>query len=184
MVFIGFTAHDKRFLWPFTSAVLLFSLNAVTTGQANRDRSAGTHAPAGDRLFERCGDRINPRTPRHPDLNAAPQAASIRYLSGLQTLNGQSVHYHDAWAVAGDGPGLTWSAANPLAATEIDAIVGQPGHSRRIDYVFVGSAHAHPDARSRIMAAQLIGDSPVDHTWLNDHTGVMVDLDAEITASS
>jgi hypothetical protein len=49
------------------------------------------------------------------DLNAGPDAASVRFLTGLQSLAGRSVHYHDAWAVAGDGPGHTWTTANPLA---------------------------------------------------------------------
>jgi len=113
------------------------------------------------------------------DLNAGPDASSIRYLSGLQTLEGRSVHYHDAWAVAGDGPGHTWSVDNPVAAAEIDRLVGQPGHRRRIDYVFVGSGHAHPRARARILAARLVGDRPVDGVWLSDHAGVLVDLEVE-----
>lgn len=115
------------------------------------------------------------------DLNATPQAASIRYLSGFQALNGRSVHYHDAWAVAGHGPGDTWSVENPVAAAEIDRVVGQPGHRRRIDYVFVGSAHAHPRTRARIVAARLVGRRPVEGVWLGDHAGVLVDLDVEAT---
>jgi endonuclease/exonuclease/phosphatase family metal-dependent hydrolase len=110
------------------------------------------------------------------DLNAGPEAASIRFLSGLQTLNGRSVHYHDAWAVAGHGSGHTWTVDNPVAAAEIDRLVGQPGHRRRIDYVVVGSAHAHPQARTRIMSARLVGDHPVDGVWLGDHAGVLADL--------
>jgi endonuclease/exonuclease/phosphatase family metal-dependent hydrolase len=113
------------------------------------------------------------------DLNAAPSAASIRYLSGLQTVQGRSVHYHDAWAVAGDGPGHTWSVDNPAAAAQIDRVIGQDGHRRRIDYVFVGSAGAHPRARARIRAAELVGDRPVDGVWLSDHAGVLVDLDVQ-----
>lgn len=113
------------------------------------------------------------------DFNAAPEAASIRYLSGLQTLAGGGVHYHDAWAVAGRGPGHTWSVDNPVAAAEIGRLVGQPGHRRRIDYVFVGSAHAHPRARARVLAARLVGDRPVDGVWLSDHAGVLVDLELE-----
>ena len=113
------------------------------------------------------------------DLNAAPQTSSIRFLSGLQALDGRSAHYHDAWAVAGDGPGHTWSVDNPVAAAEIDRLIGQPGHRRRIDYVFVGSAHAHPRARARIVSARLFGDCPVDGVWLSDHAGVLVDLDVE-----
>jgi len=30
------------------------------------------------------------------DFNATPEAASIRYLTGLQSIGGRSVHYHDA----------------------------------------------------------------------------------------
>ena len=103
------------------------------------------------------------------DLNANPQAASVRYLSGLQALNGRSVHYHDAWAVAGEGPGHTWPVDNPAAAAQVDRVVGQPGHRRRIDHVFVGSAHAHPQARAWIVAARPVGDRPVDGVWLSDH---------------
>jgi endonuclease/exonuclease/phosphatase family metal-dependent hydrolase len=114
------------------------------------------------------------------DLNAAPEAASIRYLSGLQTLNERSVHYHDAWTVAGDGPGHTWTVDNPAAAAEIERVIGQPGHRRRIDYVFVGSAHAHPAARAEILAARLVADRPVDGIWLSDHAGVLVDLDVRL----
>jgi endonuclease/exonuclease/phosphatase family metal-dependent hydrolase len=116
------------------------------------------------------------------DLNAAPEAASIRYLSGLQALGGRSVHYHDAWAVAGDGPGHTWSVDNPRAADEIGRLVGQPGHRRRIDYVLVGSAHAHPRGRARVLAARLVGDRPVDGVWLSDHAGVLVDLEVAAAA--
>jgi endonuclease/exonuclease/phosphatase family metal-dependent hydrolase len=47
------------------------------------------------------------------DLNAGPDAASIRFLTGLQSLAGRSVHYHDAWAVAGDGAGHTWTTPTP-----------------------------------------------------------------------
>ncbi|GAA3950563.1 endonuclease/exonuclease/phosphatase family protein [Actinoplanes auranticolor] len=111
------------------------------------------------------------------DLNAGPEAASIRFLSGLQTLDGRSAHYHDAWAVAGDGPGHTWTVDNPLAAAEIERVIGQPGHRRRIDYVFAGSAHAHPQASARIVAAGLMADRPVDGVWLSDHAGVVADLD-------
>lgn len=111
------------------------------------------------------------------DFNAAPDTSGIRFLSGLQSLDGRGVHYHDAWAVAGDGPGHTWTADNPLAAAQIDLVVRQPGHRRRIDYVFVGSWHAHPAAAARIAAARLFADRPVDGVWPSDHAGVVVDLD-------
>ena len=111
------------------------------------------------------------------DFNAAPDAASIRYLTGLQSLGGRSVHYHDAWAVAGDGPGYTWSADNPIAASVIDQIVRQPDHRRRIDYVFTGSWHAHPKAHCHVTAATIAFDQPVDGVWASDHFGLVVDVD-------
>jgi len=111
------------------------------------------------------------------DFNAMPDAASIRYLSGLQSLGGRSVHYHDAWAVAGQGPGHTWTFDNPNAKAVIGQIVRQADHRRRVDYVFVGSWHAHPKAHARIRAATLAFDQPVGGVWASDHFGVVVDLD-------
>lgn len=110
------------------------------------------------------------------DLNAAPEASSVRFLTGLQSLDGRSVHYLDAWAVAGDGPGYTWSTDNPLAAEEIAQLVGQRVHRRRIDYVLIGSAHEHPDGRAEIVTAEPALDRPVDGVWLSDHAGVLVEL--------
>jgi endonuclease/exonuclease/phosphatase family metal-dependent hydrolase len=118
------------------------------------------------------------------DLNAGPEAASIRFLSGLQALGGRSVRYRDGWAAAGDGPGHTWPVDDPAAVAEAERVVGRPGRRRRIDYVFVGSARAHPRARARILAALLVGDRPVDGVWLSDHAGVLVDLDVEAAGGS
>lgn len=109
------------------------------------------------------------------DFNAAPETASIRYMTGRQALAGHSVHYHDAWEIAGDGPGHTWTVDNPRAAEEIGQVVGQPEHRRRIDYVFTGSWHAHPRARCEIRTAALV-DSQT-----SDHYGVVVEV--ELTAA-
>jgi endonuclease/exonuclease/phosphatase family metal-dependent hydrolase len=111
------------------------------------------------------------------DFNAGPDAASIRFLGGLQSLGGRSVHYHDAWAVAGEGPGYTWSCDNPNAVSVIEQIVRQSGHRRRVDYVFVGSWHAHPHAHCHIQGARLVLDQPTDGIWPSDHFGVLVDLE-------
>jgi endonuclease/exonuclease/phosphatase family metal-dependent hydrolase len=110
------------------------------------------------------------------DFSAAPDAACIRYLSGLQSLGGDSVHYHDAWTVAGAGAGYTWSC-DPNARGVIDQIVRQPNHRRRIDYVFVGSWPAHSGARCTIRAAKLAFDEPLDGVWASDHFGVLVELE-------
>ncbi|KRQ95586.1 hypothetical protein CQ12_03050 [Bradyrhizobium jicamae] len=117
------------------------------------------------------------------DFNATPDAASIRYLSGLQSLGGRSVKYHDAWQIAGEGEGHTWNTDNPSAKSEIGKIVRQPHHRRRIDYVFVGSWDAHPKATCEVRAASLAFDQPVDGIWLSDHFGVVADLEISATAS-
>ena len=111
------------------------------------------------------------------DFNATPDAASIRYLTGRQSLGGRSVHYHDAWEVAGEGPGFTWNIDNPNGRSEMDAIIRQPNHRRRIDYVFIGSWYAHPKAHCYIKSAALAFDQPIDGVWVSDHYGVSVDLD-------
>jgi endonuclease/exonuclease/phosphatase family metal-dependent hydrolase len=111
------------------------------------------------------------------DFNATPDAASIRYLTGQQSIGGRSAHYHDAWDVAGTGPGFTWNIDNPNARSEMNAIVRQPNHRRRIDYVFVGSWYAHPGAHCYINSAELAFDQPIGGIWASDHYGVLVDLE-------
>ncbi|MEV6768254.1 endonuclease/exonuclease/phosphatase family protein [Nocardia sp. NPDC051030] len=111
------------------------------------------------------------------DFNAAPDAASLRYLTGRQSLAGRGVQYHDAWEIAGDGPGYTWSDENPNAAQDIEYLVRQPRHRRRIDYVLVGSPYAHPKAYARVRSAVLAFDTPSGDIWASDHFGVVVDLD-------
>lgn len=111
------------------------------------------------------------------DFNATPDSSSIRYMTGLQSLAGRSVHYHDAWAVANNDLGYTWTTDNQNARLEIDQIVRQPNHRRRIDYVFIGSFHAHPKAYARVQSAALAFDKPIDGIWASDHFGVVVDLD-------
>jgi endonuclease/exonuclease/phosphatase family metal-dependent hydrolase len=111
------------------------------------------------------------------DFNASPDAASIRFMRGLQSLGGRSVHYNDAWAVAGEGDGFTWTHANPNAEREIGRIVGQPNHARRLDYVFTGGWDAHPSAFARITSVQLAFDHPIEGVWLSDHFGVCAEID-------
>lgn len=118
------------------------------------------------------------------DFNAGPDAACIRYLTGRQSLQGRSAHYHDAWEVAHHGsptPGDTWTADNPAAAAEIDAVVRQPHHRRRLDYVFIGSWHTHPRARAEVVAATLAFENSVDGVQLSDHFGVVVDVEISAT---
>jgi endonuclease/exonuclease/phosphatase family metal-dependent hydrolase len=92
------------------------------------------------------------------DLNAIPDSASIRHLRKSLL---------DAWERAGDGPGDTWVAENPLAAAAIADTKARPG---RIDYVFVSP-------EMTVVAVRRIGTAPVDGLWLSDHYGVLADVD-------
>jgi endonuclease/exonuclease/phosphatase family metal-dependent hydrolase len=48
------------------------------------------------------------------DLDATPEAASVRFRRGLQSLGGMSVCYRDAWGSTHPGePGHTFTAENP-----------------------------------------------------------------------
>jgi endonuclease/exonuclease/phosphatase family metal-dependent hydrolase len=84
------------------------------------------------------------------DLNATPESAGIRFLRGLQSLDGTSVCYRDAWEAAHPGePGHTFTPENPTMPTgETGAWALEPG--RRIDYVFVRCSDHGPtlDVRS------------------------------------
>lgn len=111
------------------------------------------------------------------DFNAAPDAASIRYMRGLQSLGSSSVHYHDAWEIAGVGPGYTWTVDNPNTRDVVEAVVRQPQHHRRIDYVFIGSWHQHHNASCQVRSAAVAFDQPIDGVWASDHYGVVVDVE-------
>lgn len=118
------------------------------------------------------------------DLNADPDQASIRFLTGRQSLGGRSVYYSDAWEIAGAGPGYTWSIDNPNAREVMDQIVRQPAQHHRFDYVLVGSAHAHPDRYCRVEKARLAFDEPSAGIWASDHFGLIIDVDIGPPASA
>lgn len=105
------------------------------------------------------------------DFNAAADAASIRFLTGRQSLGGTSVRYEDAWeAVHNDEPGHTFSAGSPLVrAGEMPLERG-----RRIDYVMTRST-AHGPLLD-VAECRLAFDQPVDGIWPSDHFGVLAEL--------
>ena len=121
-------------------------------------------------------------TPMHVvlagDLDAVPEAASIRFLSGLQSLDGMSVWYRDAWSsLHGDERGHTFTVQNPLVSEESDTRMEV---SRRIDYVFVRCDFNGPTLE--IADCRLAFDQPIDGTWATDHFGVVADLRVPATA--
>lgn len=118
------------------------------------------------------------------DFNASPDAASIRYLTGLQSLAGRSVRYHDAWAVAGDGPGYTWSVDNDIGRAAIEQIVDQPEHPATDGLRLRRILGRPPASPLPSIAAGLAFDRPIGGIWPSDHFGVMVDVDIGANISS
>jgi endonuclease/exonuclease/phosphatase family metal-dependent hydrolase len=112
------------------------------------------------------------------DFDATPDSASMRFLTGLQSLQGRSTVWYDAWVVAGDGsPGYTWSSDNPYVAPFAAAVFAQPVHRRRIDYVLVGSPFQwRPRVVVRSCQVVLIGG---EGAAPSDHYGVLADLDLD-----
>ena len=105
------------------------------------------------------------------DFNAVPEAASVRFWCGQQSLGGTSVGYQDAWGSAHPGePGHTASPRNPLRV-----VVGQPRErGRRIDYVLLRCSDHGPTLE--VAACALAFDEPVGGVWASDHFGVVADL--------
>jgi endonuclease/exonuclease/phosphatase family metal-dependent hydrolase len=101
------------------------------------------------------------------DFNAAPDSDEVRMLTGRRETAAEGFVLFDAWELAGEGPGATWSNANPWAAPAL-----QP--SRRIDYVF--TAWPGRGGRGHVVAARLAGTEPVDGIIPSDHYGVVADI--------
>jgi endonuclease/exonuclease/phosphatase family metal-dependent hydrolase len=102
------------------------------------------------------------------DLNADPDADEVRFLRGLTSLGGASVHFSDCWTAAGrTEPGYTYDRRNPYALRSHE-------WSRRIDYVFVRG----PDQslRGEPLSARLALDAPTEGVWPSDHFAVFAEI--------
>jgi endonuclease/exonuclease/phosphatase family metal-dependent hydrolase len=110
------------------------------------------------------------------DMDAVPDAASIRFWTGRQSLDGMSVCYRDAWEAANPGkPGDTFTPSNPLVSDWERPF-------RRIDYVLVRCVEGGPTLAVRSCAR--IFDQPIDGVWASDHFGVVADLAVPKRASA
>jgi len=105
------------------------------------------------------------------DLDAEPEAASVRFWCGRQALEGMSVCYVDAWANAHpDEAGHTVIADNALRRYR-----DWPG--RRIDYVLVRCTERGRPSLAVSACARAFAD-PIEGVWASDHAGVYADLEA------
>jgi endonuclease/exonuclease/phosphatase family metal-dependent hydrolase len=103
------------------------------------------------------------------DMDADPCAASIRFWTGLQAIDGTSVCYHDAWEKVHPGePGHTYTPQNPIM---VDG--GWP--FRRIDFVLVRCGE-HGGPALAVDDCRIVLGAPVDGVQASDHYGVLADL--------
>ena len=110
------------------------------------------------------------------DLDATPEASSIRFLTGLQSLYGRSTYFVDAWKAAGnEGPGYTWACENALVAEVAERIVREKEHRRRLDYILVGAPLLYR-GYARVETCRVVLDQPRDGVWASGHFGVFAEI--------
>jgi exonuclease III len=157
--------------WPHSDLPLLLVNHKpswATDLEHERERQAVLTARFVEEIVERTGQHVV----LAGDMDAVPEAASIRFWRGLQSLDGTSVSYRDAWELAhGAEPGPTFApSAMPLTEepwrTDLD---------RRIDYVLVRCGRRGPTLR--VTRCTRVLDTPVDGVWGSDHFGVVADLE-------
>ncbi|XOV90215.1 MAG: endonuclease/exonuclease/phosphatase family protein [Pseudomonadota bacterium] len=104
------------------------------------------------------------------DFNAVPDSTEMRYLRGLQSLEGTSAYFVDAWQMMhGDQAGHTFARDNPYLGDRIT-------QSRRIDYILVGK----PDGRTgRVQSCDLACHLPADGVFPSDHFGLYAELSTD-----
>ena len=103
------------------------------------------------------------------DFNAEPDSDEIRFMRGLRSSGGQSVHFHDAYGHAGAPPGVTFARRNPFAG-----LLREP--DRRIDYIWVRGGDER--FRGEPLAARVAFDEPEGEAFPSDHFGVIAELRA------
>lgn len=146
----------------------LLIINHFPDYQVDHERERELQTVFIARLVE---DRIA-RRPTHVivagDLDAEPDAASLRFLSGKQSLDGLNVCYRNAWDATHSGEhGATFVSWNAVA----------PGHwpFARIDHIFVRCG-VYGGPTLRIAGCELAFHEPVDGVWASNHFGLVADL--------
>lgn len=117
------------------------------------------------------------------DLNTVPDAAPIRYLTGLDVVQNQSTLWLDAWDAA--EPGADGSTIAPSIYSQIEAgkrtdtpYLPERHPRQRYDYLLVhewSHGHAGDPLRARRFATETFAHDGRDLT-VSDHYGVLADL--------
>lgn len=156
---------------------LLF-VNHFPNFQLSFERERELQAIATARFVEKRVGKTNQQVILVGDFDADPDAASVRFWSGRQSLGDISVCYRDAWqSVHPDQPGHTFTPCSPVVKNEM--VKGmRPFRDwpfRRIDYILVRFG-AHGGTAWDITSCERIFDKPVNGVWASDHYGLVADL--------
>ncbi|MBI3987858.1 MAG: endonuclease/exonuclease/phosphatase family protein [Lentisphaerae bacterium] len=173
-----YAALAVRIAAPSPVGPLLF-VNAKPSWELNREYERELQAVAVAGLIRRHTTREGFPPILAGDFDATPDSASIRFLSGKQSLSGLSVHFRDMWEEAGDGSnGYTWTRRNAFARKLIREILHAERHARRIDYLFLGSFHDFAPFAS-VRTCRVVMNKPRHRVWPSDHFGVFAEIDVE-----
>jgi endonuclease/exonuclease/phosphatase family metal-dependent hydrolase len=112
------------------------------------------------------------------DLDAEPDAASLRFLAGRQSLEGMSVCYRNAWEWANPGRAApTFTKRNALMAV---ANAGWPFQC--IDHIFVRcGTQGWPTLH--VESCTLAFGEAVRGVWASDHIGLVADLSVTVAGA-
>lgn len=105
------------------------------------------------------------------DLDAEPDAGSLRFLTGRQSLHGESTAFIRAWDIAHPGEACdTLDPANDLVSA---TLLGWP--YRQIDHILIRCAR---DGRAAMLVERCdrVFDEPRSGIWASDHYGLAADL--------
>jgi endonuclease/exonuclease/phosphatase family metal-dependent hydrolase len=156
-------------LAPQPYAPLLFA-NHMPNWQLQFERERELQAVAAARVLEELAGGFDTHVVIAGDLTADPDAASVRFLTGRQSLEGMSVCYRDAWeSMHPDECGETYTSANAL-------LPDWDWPSKRLDYVFVRCG-LHGGPTLEVTTCERIFNKPVGGIWASDHFGVVADLE-------
>jgi endonuclease/exonuclease/phosphatase family metal-dependent hydrolase len=158
--------------WPDSDVPLLLVNHKPsyrTELEHERERQGVLTARAVEEIVERTGQHVV----LGGDFDAMPQAASIRFWRGLQSLAGTSVAYRDAWELTHDAePGHTFAPSiTPIVTPRWRADL-----DRRIDYLLIRCGEGGGPTL-RVTRCARTFTTPVDGVWGSDHFGVVADLD-------
>jgi exonuclease III len=158
--------------WPHSDLPLLL-VNHKPSYRTNLEYERGRQAVLTAGFVEEIVERTGQQVVVAGDFDAMPEAASVRFWRGMESLDGTSVAYRDAWQLThGDLPGPTFAPSVMPLVTER----WQNELDRRIDYILIRCTGGGGPGLAVTHCARIL-DAPIDGVWGSDHFGVTADIE-------